>query len=78
MSISFVRMTNYVPSPEQPEPPPVWIRGDCPQCGAPVVRNLVWDGGQYAYLLECWRALAGEAACDYTARLNALGVVAAP
>jgi hypothetical protein len=78
VSISFVRMTNYVPSEEQPEPPPAWIRGDCPRCGAPVVRNLVWDGGQYVHLLECWRALEGEAACDYTARLNALGMAAAP
>jgi hypothetical protein len=49
-------------------PDPEWVRGSCPECGAPLVSNCYYVGGRgYLILWECWQALGEPArrSCDY-------------
>jgi hypothetical protein len=47
-------------------PRPEWVRGVCPQCGAPVVSNSYYVGGKgYWIVWECWLSLGANPSCKY-------------
>lgn len=51
---------------QRDQPKPEWTRGNCPQCGAPVVSNCYYIGGRgFVIVLECWEALRSPAACTF-------------
>lgn len=48
------------------EPKPEWVRGECPQCGQPVVSNCYYVGGRgYLITHECWASLGEKPTCTY-------------
>ncbi len=48
------------------EPKPEWVRGECPQCGQPVVSNMYYVGGRgYLVIWECWHSLGEKPTCTY-------------
>jgi hypothetical protein len=69
--ISEVRMTDAYPGETaRAGPDSSWVRGDCPECGAPVVSNAYWQGGRgYVILWECWEALGEAPTCAYRREL---------
>ncbi len=43
-----------------------WVRGECPQCGEPLVSNCYYVGGKgYLCTWECWASLGSEPTCQY-------------
>ena len=52
--------------PADGQPWPEWVRGECPQCGGPVVANSYYVGGKgYIIVFECWAGLSEEPTCAY-------------
>lgn len=48
------------------QPKPEWVRGECPQCGGPVVSNCYYVGGKgYLCVYECWGSFGDRPACSY-------------
>lgn len=48
------------------EPHPTWVRGHCPECGAPLVSVMYHARGKgHALVWQCWKTLQEEPACTY-------------
>lgn len=47
---------------QRDQPKPEWTRGNCPDCGAPVVSNCYYIGGKgFVIIFECWESLRSPA-----------------
>lgn len=63
-AVESVRQAYDGPASDQPRPE--WVRGVCPACGAPVVSNCYYVGGQgFLVIWECWKSLSSSAICNY-------------
>lgn len=59
---------NYLMGTRQAEdiPDPEWIRGTCPECGSPLVSDMVFIAGKgYFCVWSCWNVRLAEPTCTF-------------